>query len=102
MEREMKFSEAILKGYKTNGGRQCVDALEDGAGRMCVAGAYNMATQGAPKAICDEEWSKSFQRFAAEWGIDPVVLNNNYQDRGDTNEPFPWEHIYGMARAAGI
>lgn len=82
----MKFSAAILRGYKTNGGRQCVNELKDAQGRMCVYGA---AIEGG--ATCVERVD-SMASFRTHWGFDAIELNNRRM---------PWEHIYGMARAVG-
>src|SRR5665213_4039598 len=96
-EGAMKVSEAILKGYKTNGGRQIVNSRHDD-GRMCVSGAFEMAMDGSPWVWGhDAEWSEFAHAFRAEYGVDPVELNNN-----DGRTPVPWEHIYGMAVAAGL
>lgn len=94
----MKASEAILKGYAMNDGRQCIYTRHDSSGRMCVAGAFEMAVDGKPWAWGHEgQWSEFATAFHKQYGISPVDLNNN-----DGHEPFPWEHIYGMARAAGL
>lgn len=105
----MKFSTAILKGYKKIDGRQCVDfyavdsrgnnspAIED-VYACCVMGAANLALSGDPHhSDLDFRWR---EKFEDAWGIDPASLNNN-REFCDL-EPFPWEHIYGMAVAAGL
>lgn len=100
----MKLSEAILKGYELNDGRQCVDSLQNSNGAMCVLGAYNLATAGSAWG-CEpdrENWWIQRNKFRAVYGIDPVSLNNNEEERGEAKEPFPWEHIYGMAVAIGL
>lgn len=93
----MKLSEAILKGYMTNGGRQCVGRLVDDKGALCVMGARNVGITGNP---CDFgfPFMDDVIAFAREWGTPIVTLNNNEAD----GEPFPREHIYGMAVAAGL
>lgn len=83
----MKFSEAMLKGYMTNGGRQCrgeysrVDASEVS---YCPIGA---AIAGGYTGLASLE-------FFDAWGVTPITANDS--------EELPWEHIYGMAVAAGL
>lgn len=99
----MKYSEAILKGYKSNGGKQCRYELHADSGAMCIQGAANLGANGST-----HEWDGPFLHagecmaaFYEAWGIDPIVANNgDYREQG--GEMMPWEHIYGMARAAGL
>ena len=86
---EMKVSEAILRGFeKVNGNQIRYTFFEhDRHGRVvgcCVMGAASLGGAGGQR----------FGRpFREAWGIHPTALN----DRG-----MPWEHIYGMAVAAGL
>lgn len=102
----MKYSEAMLKGFKKVGGRQCKNELSrNERGRVlvdgfaphsvCVNGAVLLAVEGRAG------WGVEGERvitdggngFYSAWEVDPVDLNN---------EGMPWEHIYGMAVAAGL
>lgn len=102
----MKPSEAILKGYRTNGGKQCVGEFRKPDGSMCVSGAYNKAMRGSATAYSggDMKWHEFYRAFREEYGIDPVSLNNNWPEwtrTGQEPEPFPWQDIVGMAQAIG-
>lgn len=83
----MKYSEAMLKGFEIVGGRQCreVYVQTNDAGKP-VAYCVN----GAAMAV---GYSGSTYLFYETWGCLPHVLN----DQG-----MPWEHLYGMAVAAGL
>ena len=99
----MKFSEAMLKGYQKVGGRQCRDHYYVGGSNknpqaVCVNGAISLARCGVaePNDISPlkhrlQNWDSA---FVGAWGIHPQELN-------DDNK-LPWEHIYGMAVAAGL
>lgn len=96
----MKYSEAILRGYKKNGGRQCAYELHRKDGAMCVQGAANLGGWGdkdpnAYRWFGDDQNARG--RFCEAWGLDIINLNN-----GDGREIIPWEHLYGMAVAAGL
>ena len=107
----MKFSEAVLKGFEQINGRQCVGTLAmnkkgglPGIGKLpyrcCVMGAAAIGATGNPYGE-EQDWRLEFK---GAWGIDPAELNNNRDQLyyGKKTEPFPWEHIYGMAVAAGL
>lgn len=83
----MKFSEAMLKGFAEVDGRQCTGAYSrrDAKGRLarCAIGA-----------ACAGGWSASTGGFIAAWGVSVYEANDE--------EGLPWEHIYGMAVAAGL
>lgn len=92
----MKFSEAMLKGYEMVGGKQyrgdyyptgdCCSAPT----QVCVLGAVNLGDHGDALGAAGWEFSN---RFYNAWGVRATSLN----DMG-----MPWEHIYGMAVAAGL
>jgi hypothetical protein len=88
----MKFSEAILKGYEKVNGRQCRGnyARLDRDGNPvahCVIGAMYSGDPG-------DAHMHERGRFEEAWGFSAMGLNDE--------ERMPWEHIYGMARAAGL
>jgi hypothetical protein len=95
-----KFSDAMLKGFAATNGKQCKDELFLGdprkPSRVCVNGAVCFGLTGTANfwvgSAGDEliRWSRS---FAVAYGAAPHELNN---------EGMPWEHLYGMARAAGL
>lgn len=103
----MKYSAAILKGFKAVDGRQCKNELaRDERGRpaqgathphsVCVQGAALLATVGRADwdyGPADNLVDGASDRFETVWGIHPVDLNNG---------GMPWEHIYGMAKAVGL
>lgn len=91
----MKFSEAMLKGYEMVGGRQCKNVFHRGnpfdPDSVCVLGAVSLGDHG--NALGGHiGWSFS-AAFKCKWGVYPANLND---------EGMPWEHIYGMAVAAGL
>lgn len=102
----MKYSTAILRGFKKVGGAQCVNHLYEGHDivptAVCVNGAALLALHGSAEFDDDgpatAALSDMSDAFLAAWGIDPVDLNNGLGDMPG----LPWEHIYGMARAAGV
>jgi hypothetical protein len=89
----MKFSEAMLKGFEQVNGRQCkYDFALPVMGKpeaFCVLGAVS-AGRGA---LGYSFWYADTDKFVRAWGVRPNALN----DQG-----MPWEHIYGMAVAAGL
>jgi hypothetical protein len=103
---EMKFSEAVLKGFEKVNGRQCRDTLaRDKNGTphypwdddpqtkpysVCVNGAINLAETGDAMKFGRLADGVRFHRV---WGVSPIELNN---------AGMSWEHIYGMAVAAGL
>lgn len=101
----MKFSEAMLKTY-SRGLRQIKrHYTDDAAGNFtmkpseavacCVMGAALLGAESEHHFWAPEAgWRRD---FLEQWGIDPAQLNNNE----GADEPFPWEHIYGMAVAVG-
>lgn len=95
----MKFSTAMLKGYKKVGGKQCAKNYQRGDA-VCAHGAANLAVFGKADLTREPHGIDAFPTFSEEmrafrnaWDIDVVDLND---------EGMPWEHIYGMARAAGV
>lgn len=91
----MKYSDAMLKGFKKVNGRNCRHVLAEGGDReptaLCVNGAANYGRNGSPYSFTG--LSRAHTQFMKAWGFMPHVLNNN---------GLPWEEIYGMARAAGL
>ena len=91
-----KFSSAILCGFKEVGGRQQLGTFSDGASdarcprAVCVLGAISLCLNGDAESMGYGDFP---QLFADAWGIAPQDLND---------EGMPWEHLYGMARAAGL
>lgn len=97
MEKIMKSSEAMLKGFMAVNGRQTkgsmartrhgkpVATFDPKAYRFCVLGA-TMKGGGRPSGLTVP--------FLAVYGVSPVFLNDE--------EKLPWEWIYGMAVAAGL
>lgn len=88
----MKFSEAMLKGFEKVDGRQCRGAFFsscDGKISYCVLGAVTAGHNSKNFHM----WPEDAGRFSDAWGFAPSALN----DQG-----MPWEHIYGMAVAAGL
>lgn len=85
----MKYSEAMLQGYSEVGGQS-------------VRGAMFRIKSGKPVGACAmgavQLGGKDAVKFAGEfikaWGVSVIDLNDE--------ERLPWEHIYGMARAAGL
>ena len=99
----MKFSEAMLKGYQMAGGRQFhggtyapADDNWNKPSRVCVLGAATLALSGCAGGTGASTFTTlgpEVREFCAAWGIRPEDLND---------EGMPWEHIYGMAVAAGL
>jgi len=95
----MKFSEAILRGFEMVGGKQCKgyycpredDPRKPGA--VCVLGARNLCLTGDATEEPGRFTDPDSDDFCDAWGIHPSTLND---------EGMPWEHIYGMARAARV
>jgi hypothetical protein len=90
----MKFSEMMLAGYAKVEGRQTRGtAWRDAYGHptadtsrarsACVIGAINLGGGGCG-------FNSALDRA---WGVSAVSLND---------DGMPWEHIYGMAVAAGL
>jgi hypothetical protein len=90
----MKYSEAMLKGFEMVGGKQCKDEFYLGSKEtptaICALGAINLGADGNAASTYPHDFVR---RFTEVWGEDPQFLN----DGG-----MPWEHIYGMAVAAGL
>lgn len=102
----MKYSAAMLNGYKLIGGKGQVDhhwrtkdgdryssgptPSPNGITAACVNGAALIGARVEAWSAPHERWMAEFEK---KWGIQPQQLNN---------EGLPWEHIYGMARAAGL
>lgn len=85
----MKFSEAMLRGFETVDGRQCKgNYVRERNGK-----AYAYCVMGAVYAVDFTPRMKDKDRFYEVWGYTAMSLN----DKG-----MPWEHIYGMAVAAGL
>lgn len=95
-----KFSDAILCGFKKVGGKQRQFLFCTGDPKRptacCVRGAANLCEFGSAvpegNAQLERDWSR-INDFYGAWGLSPDSLND---------EGMPWEHIYGMARAAGL
>lgn len=103
-----KFSEAMLCGFEKVDGRQwfgdyCprTDKGESPAS-VCVLGAVNLCLRGNARRasiiranradpLSDTQFASAFREA---WGMCPDDLNDDDQ--------MPWEHIYGMAKAAGL
>lgn len=86
----MKFSEAILKGFEQVNGRQC-----HGRASEWIDGkpfAYCCFTAASVGSI--ENLDRALREFKRAWGIGVITLNDDYN--------MPWEHVYGMAVAAGL
>ena len=96
-----KFSSAILCGYKKVDGRQHIGGYsnhKDGPElAVCVLGAGGLCLIGRPGS-CAASF-KFEEQFEQAWGFNPAALNDG---RLEDASPMPWEHIYGMARAAGL
>jgi hypothetical protein len=93
-----KFSTAILCGFKKVDGRQYFkdycDRRHDDPTRpraVCVLGARNLCVNG--NATNTTGMVPQSMAFFDAWGEYPDELND---------DGMPWEHIYGMARAAGL
>ena len=96
----MKFSEAMLKGYEMVGGVECHDGYFAGGTprkpvALCPLGACNLAVTG--NALGTNEFLSmrhpDVKQFRRVWGEHVMDLNE---------AGMPWEHIYGMAVAAGL
>jgi hypothetical protein len=101
MMKHKKFSSAILCGFKLVDGRQHIGGYSNHAHgdslAVCVLGAGNLCLTGVPRGSLE---SMDFEEaFKKAWGFNPAALNDG---RLEDSEPMPWEHIYGMARAAGL
>jgi hypothetical protein len=102
MMKHKKFSSAILCGFKKVDGRQhfgdyCPsDEDPHDPTSVCVLGARNLCLTGSAKNAAGMVHHQ--RAFYEAWGLYPDDLND-----GDGAMPsMPWEHIYGMARAAGL
>ena len=89
----MKYSEAMLKGFKKVGGRQCRGDFEklDRTGRVrscCAIGAVRLGS--GYMACIGGNFADAFRKA---WRVDPADLND---------EGMNWPDIYGMAVAAGL
>lgn len=97
----MKISEAMLKGYKKVGGQQSrgryfLGTDERRPTAVCASGAILLGATG--KASPDDapinvSLIPQYDSFTNEWGFHISHLNE---------DGMPWEHIYGMAVAAGL
>lgn len=89
-----KLSAAILCGYKLVDGKQHFGdyANKDGSA-VCVLGAVNLCLTGDPRKEYVGPLAADQDRFRKAWGDWAEDLND---------EGMPWEHIYGMAVAAGL
>ncbi len=98
-----KFSEAILCGYAKVNGRQHIGGYSNNASgaalAVCVLGAGNLCLSGD---VWRTDASSRFEKaFTRAWGFNPAALNDGRLSSG-ISEPIRWEHIYGMAVAAGL
>ena len=100
-----KFSSAILCGFKKVDGRQHFGDYcpEEDDPRypwsVCVLGARNLCLTGSAKNLGNSsDFEADTMAFYKAWGVFPDDLN----DGGCAMPGLPWEHIYGMARAAGL
>ena len=98
-----KFSSAILCGYEKVGGKQHVGGYCRGdpekPAAVCVLGARNLCRTGSATVEEGEAQSNAeCDRFKRAWGFLPQHLNDGMYGA----DRLPWEHIYGMARAAGL
>ena len=88
----MKFSNAMLKGFAEVNGKQCKGSYSRGPfgnrTAYCAMGAAYAGSGG--KTPFPES---SLAKFFEQWGTTPISLND---------DGMPWEHIYGMAVAAGL
>lgn len=88
----MKFSDAMLEGYKQVNGRQCRGVSNRIRGGKivahCAVGAAVAGGMSYGKAAFANIW------LADHWGDTAVAFNDR--------DKLPWEHIYGMARAVGL
>lgn len=90
----MKYSEAMLEGFKKVDGKQCrglfVKMRNGKVIACCVLGAIYEG-RGDDTTVGARTFEAAFER---EWGVSPVELNDkNLMD---------WRDIYGMAVAAGL
>lgn len=87
----MKFSEAMLKGFQMVDGKQIKGSYFKFDGRdvigCCAMGAVSL---GSNRRLSRVDFDRNFQ---CAWGLPSDVIND---------EGMPWEHIYGMAVAAGL
>jgi hypothetical protein len=94
----MKYSEAMLKGFEMVDGKQLKKGFvayrtdTNTPVAACAAGAVQLGLTGKRTRTFSDASGFRFD-FNRKWGVDPSVLND---------EGMPWEHIYGMTRAAGL
>lgn len=98
-----KFSDLMLCGFQKVGGRQHFGAycpLTDNPAHpsaVCVRGAANLCDFGqADPGASTDHYERDRARvwaFYCAWDVNPHELND---------EGMEWEHIYGMAVAAGL
>jgi hypothetical protein len=101
-ETQMKFSEAMLKGFQAVNGRVCRDCgyrqgAVDAPVSVCAIGAAMFGANGyaAVRDVYELAMQDDFTAaFYAEWGVDIRELNDELG--------LPAEHLYGMAVAAGL
>lgn len=107
--KRIKASTAILRGYQQVNGRQHFEDYYFGPSakhptRVCVLDARNLGATGTAE-YCFHSGEPEFEHaFKEAWGFFPSDLNDGGTfDRDEPRmPPLPWEHIYGMARAAGL
>ena len=95
----MRFSAAMLKGFEMVGGRQhfgdyCAgDPTRPVA--VCAVGAAYLARHGNARKedYLPDSLVYNVDAFRRLWGMDVAEANDLR---------LPWEHVYAMARAAGI
>lgn len=97
-----RFSTAILCGFKKVDGRQHFGDFsnrDERALAVCVMGAAALCETGDPHTTDHDEAyrcraAEASDIFRVVWGLWPTEANDS--------EQLPWEHIYGMAVAAGL
>lgn len=97
----MKYSEAILDGFKAVGGRQCRKHYYPPGERdptkptaVCILGALNLGSCGSAYRNYHNGPGNVFaEAFERAWGFPPQELND---------DGMAWEDLYGMAVAAGL
>jgi hypothetical protein len=99
----MKWSDAVIKGYKVVNGKQCRGALrsyktvkgELVLNAVCVIGAAQLGGKAlADKHGTDYEGPAACKLFKKKVGIGVIDLNDNYKMK--------WEDIVGIAKAEGL
>ena len=94
--KHLKLSSAILCGFKKVDGKQYFGDFCAGEphkpSAVCVVGAVNLCLTGNARNQ-SEMPLEEFDKFEEAWGERAYKLND---------EGMPWEHIYGMAKAAGL